>query len=284
MNTLPRFEGSNLRIMSSNLLFDDTAPSREDKILENISYYQPDIIGFQEVNRFYHDSFVPKLQKLGYALTLAWPDPEHRRESELRSLSVKYPKVNYFPIAYRTDRFEEVESSFVMYTSTFTYTKGMTAAVLRDRQSGDLVAHINTHAALILASYKLEGMSDRVDGAKWRADNARQMLAEKKSITGRYGNIPVFFTGDFNGGENEEYYKVITDGGMVNTKYAASERASLGQFTFHPVIGQLPDNTRSPIDHIFVTRGVKVWVHSIETRQEVLDASDHCMVYADVTV
>ena len=64
MNMLPRFEGSNLRIMSSNLLFDDTAPSREDKILENISYYQPDIIGFQEVNKFYHESFVPKLKKL----------------------------------------------------------------------------------------------------------------------------------------------------------------------------------------------------------------------------
>lgn len=284
MNFLPKYEKANLRVMSANLLFDATAPDREGKILENIAYYRPDSIGFQEINKFYHQSFIPKLEATGYKFVSAAPDPEHRRESELRSLSAKYPTNNYFPIAYRADRFEEVESAFVMYTSTYTYTKGMTAAVLRERESGKLIGHINTHAALILGSYKLEGMSDRVDGAVWRADNARQMLEEKKAINEKYGDIPFFFTGDFNGGEEEEYYRTITSGGMLNSKYAAKVCASIGQFTFHPVIGTLPDNSRSPIDHIFVSPDVTVWVHSIETRQEVLDASDHCMIYADVSI
>ena len=47
MNYLPKYEKANLRIMSANLLFDATAPDREGKILENIAYYRPDIIGFQ---------------------------------------------------------------------------------------------------------------------------------------------------------------------------------------------------------------------------------------------
>ena len=284
MQHLPKFEKADLRVMTANLLFDATAPERESKILENLAYYQPDIIGFQEINRFYRDSFIPKFEAMGYKFVTAQPDPEHRRESELRSLSKKYPTLNYFPIAYRADRFEEVESLFLMYTSTYTQTKGMTAAVLRDKTSGRLIGHINTHAALILRSYGLDGMSDRVDGAVWRADNARQMLEEQRAINEKYGDIPFFFTGDFNGGEEEEFYRVITESGMRNSKYAAKVGASLGQFTYHAVIGALPDNKRTPIDHIFVSTGVDVWVHSIETRREVLEASDHCMVYADVSI
>ena len=94
----------------------------------------------------------------------------------------------------------------------------------------------------------------------------------------------MFFTGDFNGGEKEKYYSIITSGGMLDAKYIAKVSASVGLFSFHPVIGALPDDSRSPIDHIFVTPNVTVWVHSIERRQEVLDASDHCMVYVDATI
>ena len=284
MEHLPKYEKANLRVMTSNLLFDKTAPDRESKILENLAYYQPDIIVFQEINKFYHNSFIPKFEAMGYKFVSAQPDPEKRRESELRSLSKKYTPHNYFPIAYRADRFEEVESWFLMYTSTYTHTKGMTVAVLREKESGKLLGHINTHAALILQSYGLEGMSDRVDGAVWRADNARQMLEEKHAVNEKYGDIPFFFTGDFNGGEEEEFYRLITENGMKNSKYCAKVRASLGQYTFHPVIGELPDNSRTPIDHIFVSPEVEVWVHSIETRREVLEASDHCMVYADVSI
>lgn len=284
MERSQKYEKANLRIMTANLLFDATAPEREGKILENLAYYRPDIVGFQEINAFYHESFRPKLEAIGYRFVTAQPDPDKRRESELASLSAKYPKQNYYPIAYLADRFEEVESYMLMYTSTFTYTKGLTAAILRDKTTGALLGHINTHAAILLSSYKLEGMTDAVDGAKWRADNARQMLAEQAVLIEKYGDIPFFFTGDFNAGEEEELYSIITSSGMKNAKYAATVSASMGQFSFHPIIGHLPDNRRSPIDHIFVSPQVNVWVHSIETRQEVLDASDHCMVYADVSI
>lgn len=284
MNTLPKCEKANIRVMSSNILFDKTAPEREGKLLENYMYYQPDLIGFQEVNRFFHDNLMVHLRENGYDTVKAWPDPEKRTQSELDSLSEKYAEVNFFTIAYKTDRFEEVESVFRMYKSTWTRTKGYTLAVFRDKLTGKLVAHLNTHAAILLTSYKLEGMIDSVDGAVWRADNALEMLEAKKYVNEKYGDIPMFFTGDFNGGEKEKYYSIITSGGMLDAKYIAKVSASVGLFSFHPVIGALPDDSRSPIDHIFVTPNVTVWVHSIERRQEVLDASDHCMVYVDATI
>lgn len=284
MCILKKYENANFRIMTSNLLFDSTAPDRIDKIIDNFAYYRPELIGLQEVNKFYNDNLPKKLSKLGYKLTSAWPDPNNKRESELASLAKKYPSVNYHPIAYLSERLEEIKSCYMLYTSAWTYTKGFTSAVFRDKSTGRLLAHINTHAALLLASYNLDGEKDSILGAKWRIDNARQLLEERDAIHAEFGDIPVFFTGDFNGGENEQYYADIISGGMLNAKYTATVSASLGQFTFHPVIGKLPDDKRSPIDHIFVSPNVPVWVHSIERRQEVLDASDHCMVYADISI
>ena len=283
MNVLPINEKANFRIMSANMLFDATAEERAPLLAQNFLYYLPDIIGCQEVNKLLHEKLITSLAELGYTATKAWPDPENLRDSEKESLCKKYPVVNYHPILYRAELYEEVESVFTMYKSTWTYTKGFTSAVLKRKSDGKLLACVNTHAALVLKSYGLE-QSDAELGSQWRVDNIREMLAEKDRIIATYGNIPVFFTGDFNGSEEEPYYSAILDGGMVNTKYAATESATHGICTFHGRPGAMPPTTRSPIDHVFVTPGTNVAVHSIELRQEALDATDHCLVYADVTI
>lgn len=274
---------ANFRIMSANLLFDESAEARSPIIFDNIMYYRPDIVGFQEVNRVLYANVIEKLAQNGYAITSAQPDPDNMRDSEKASLNKKYPSYNFFPIAYRTDLYQEVESEFVMYKSTWTHTKGFTAAVFRSLQTQKLFACINTHAALVLKNYGLD-RKDADLGAEWRADNAAELLAEKDRIIATYGNIPVFFTGDFNGDENEKYYADILAGGMKNVKYTATESATLNLGSFHLKPGAMPSDQRPPIDHIFVTDGVPVAVHSIETRQSALDASDHCFVYADVTI
>lgn len=283
MSILPINEKADFRIMSANMLFDATAEERAPLLLENFLYYLPDIIGCQEVNKLLHDKLIPALADKGYVTTRAWPNPENMRDSEKESLCKKYPAVNYFPILYRAALYEEIESTFTMYKSTWTYTKGFTSAVFKRKSDGKLFACVNTHAALVLKSYGLE-QSDAQLGTQWRADNVREMIAEKDRIIAAYGNIPVFFTGDFNGGEEEAYYSAVLDGGMVNTKYVATESASHNICSFHNRPGDMPSTTRSPIDHVFVTPGTNVAVHSIELRQEALDATDHCLVYADVTI
>ncbi len=279
--SLPVNPKANFRVMSANLLFDATAEERSPLIVENMMYYLPDVIGFQEVNKVLHANVIDKLTEKGYAIASAQPDPDNMRESEKNSLSKRYPTFNLVPIAYRADLYEEVESVFAMYRSTWTYTKGFTAAVFKAKKTGKLFAMINTHAALVISSYGLDRTNSDL-GAEWRIDNVAELLAEKDRIIATYGNIPVFLTGDFNGGENEQYYADILAGGMVNSRYVATESATLGICTFHSRPGEMPSSDKSAIDHVFVSEGTPVVVHSIETRQEALDATDHCFVYADI--
>lgn len=281
--SLPIHPKANFRVMSANLLFDATAEERSPLIVENMMYYLPDVIGFQEVNKVLQENVLDKLTEKGYALTSAQPNPDNMRESEKNSLSKKYPSRNLVPIAYKAELYEEVESVFVMYRSTWTYTKGFTAAVFKVKQNGKLFAMINTHAALVISTYGLDRTNADL-GAEWRIDNVAEILAEKNRVITEYGNIPVFVTGDFNGGENEQYYSDMLAGGMSNSRYVATESATLGICTFHGRPGAMPTSDKSAIDHVFVSEGTPVAVHSIETRQEALDATDHCFVYADITL
>ena len=281
MNVLPLEQNANFRIITSNVLFTKDDYTRPMLLLDNYLYYKPDVIGLQEMNKLFYNTLVPGLEKNGYKIVTAQPDPDKRRESELRSLSKQYTPINHFTIAYNADRFEEVESYFLMYTSTWTHTKGLTAAVLREKATGRLIGHINTHAALVLTTYG-NGLRNDVEGKMWREDNARQILEECAALKAKYGDITFFVTGDFNCNESEPMMDRLLSGGFVNTKYAATVRASMDQYSWHPV-GEMPDpQIKNPIDHILVTPDVEVLVHSIETRQEVLDASDHCIVYADI--
>lgn len=278
--------GAELRIMTSNCLFDSTVPDRVGLLAENYRYYAPELLGLQEVNDKVHELLIPEVKKLGYEAVNAWPDPERRTEEEMTSLSPKYPKVNYHPILYRPDVLEEVEAGFFMYHRTYTYTKGLTWAVFRRRSDGKLLAHINTHCALVIRIYNL----DRTDadlGNEWRLDNARQMLELCDSIRAKHGAIPVFLTGDFNCTEASPCYAKLIDAGLANSKYVSEGDSTHGISSFHPKVGTMPksgDDTL-PIDHVLLTPDTaRVLRHSIETRPEVLNASDHCMVFADVAL
>lgn len=269
--------------MSTNVLFDKTAAERAPKLYDNYLYYHPDLIGFQEVNPILHEKLIePLINQAGYAKVRAWPDPQNKQDFEINSLSKRYPEVNFFPILYRSDRFDEVESGFYMYRSTFTHTKGVTWAVLRERSSNYLLAHINTHAAVMLSIYEIENKTPQM-AEDWRIDNCVQILDTIEAIRSKFGDIPVFVTGDFNSNENSQSYERYIEAGLLNSKYTAEVSASRNVGTFHPVGAMPPEgNDMAPIDHIFVTPGnIRVLIHSIETRPEVLWASDHCILFTD---
>ena len=48
-----------IRIMSTNTLFDKTAADRTPLLYENYMHYSPDIIGFQEINKVFHENLSP---------------------------------------------------------------------------------------------------------------------------------------------------------------------------------------------------------------------------------
>jgi endonuclease/exonuclease/phosphatase family metal-dependent hydrolase len=262
----PRIEGADVRIMSSNILFDKTLDGRLHLIADYYRASDADVIGMQEVNRVGTTLF----ETLGDIYT-----PVARRHAE--------DKHCFTPILYRHDRFEMIESGSELYRSRGTDTKSMAWVVLADKKDGGKLAVINSHGSLILKSYNLEA-TNAVEGEQWRVDNVCQMLEKKDELREKYGaELPVFVTGDFNaypGSDSiEAMKKVLPDSADV-----ATVSATTGVNSFHRVPGQpCPEGT--PIDFVFVTAdAIRVLVHSIPTDETSLAISDHCPVYVDAKI
>lgn len=260
---ISRTSDADVRVMSSNILFDKTLPDRLPLIADYYRASDADLIGMQEVNR------------VGTALFDTLSDiytPATSRHAE--------DKHCYTPILYRHDRFELLEGGSQLYRSRGTDTKSMAWAVLLDKRSGKKLALINSHGSLILKSYNLEA-TNAVEGEMWRVDNVCQMLEKKDELREKYGaELPVFITGDFNAHPESESIrnmkKVLPDSADV-----AALSSTAGINSFHGVPGRhCPEGT--PIDFIFVTDdAVKVLVHYIPDDETSIAISDHSPVCVD---
>ena len=259
----PRIAGADVRVMSSNILFDKTLSDRLNLIADYYRASDADLIGMQEVNRV-GTALFDTLRDLYTPVALRHAEDKHC----------------FTPILYRHDRFDLIEGGSELYRSRGTDTKSMAWAVVADKQSGKKLAVINSHGSLILKSYNLEA-TDAVEGEMWRVDNVCQMLEKKDELRAKYGEkLPVFITGDFNTYAHRESIqnmkKVLPDSAEIATVSATTDVNS-----FHRVPGQpCPEGT--PIDYIFVTDdAVKVLVHCIPTDEAALAISDHCPVCVD---
>ena len=260
---ISRTPDAEVRIMSSNILFDKTLPDRLSLIADYYRASDADLIGMQEVNRV-GTALFETLGDIYAPVCLRHPNDKHC----------------FTPILYRHDRFELIEGGSQLYRSRGTDTKSMAWAVLLDKRSGKKLALINSHGSLILKSYNLEA-TNAVEGEMWRVDNVCQMLEKKDELREKYGAaLPVFVTGDFNAHPESESIvnmkKVLPDSADV-----ATVSATTGINSFHGVPGR-PCAEGTPIDFVFVTDdAVKVLVHCIPTDETAIAISDHCPVYVD---
>ena len=261
-----RTPDADVRVMSSNILFDKTLEERLAMIADYYRASDADLIGMQEVNRV-GTALFDTLSDIYTPAVLRHPNEKHC----------------YTPILYRHDRFELIEGGSELYRSRGTDTKSMAWAVLLDKKNGKKVALINSHGSLILKSYNLEA-TDAVEGEMWRVDNVVQMLEKKDELREKYGSeLPVFVTGDFNSHPHRESIqnmkKVLPDSAEV-----ATLSATTGINSFHGVPGR-PCAEGTPIDFVFVTDDViQVLVHCIADDETALAISDHCPVYVDAKI
>lgn len=252
-----------VRIMSSNILFDKTLSERLPLIEAYYRASDADLIGMQEVNRLGTQLF----ESLGdiYA-------PTALRHAE--------DKHCFTPILYRRDRFELIESGSELHRSRGTDTKSMAWAVLRDRRSGKLLALINSHGSLILKSYNLNA-TNAVEGEAWRVDNVCRMLEKKDELRAKHGAaLPVFVTGDFNAHPSADSILKMKQA-LPDSADIASLSATVGIDSFHRAPCN-PCAAGTPIDFIFVTDdSVSVLTHCIPEDEASIAISDHCPVYVD---
>ena len=259
----PRIAGADVRVMSSNILFDKTLESRLSLIADDYRASDADLIGMQEVNRV-GTALFETLGDIYAPVALRHPEDKHC----------------FTPIIYRHDRFELLEGGSQLYRSRGTDTKSMAWAVLSDKRNGKKLALINSHGSLILKTYNLDA-TNAVEGEMWRVDNVCQMLEKKDELREKYGaDLPVFVTGDFNAHPESDSIqnmkKVLPDSADI-----ATVSATTGINSFHGVPAR-PCAEGTPIDFIFVTDdAVKVLVHCIPDDEVSIAISDHCPVIVD---
>lgn len=257
-----RAPGTDVRIMSSNILFDKSLPDRLPLIADYYRACAADVIGMQEVNRVGTGLFA-MLEGLYVTPHLTHADGKHC----------------YTPILYRADKFDLLESGSALYDMRGTDTKSMAWVVLADKATGKKLAVINSHGSLILASYKLEAI-DAVEGEQWRVDNVRQMLEKKDELRVKYGPLPVFITGDFNTHPGRPSLLAM-EKQLPDSASVATISHTDGFNSYHKAPNQACEDG-SPIDFIFVTDDVvEVLTHNVPNDEPALAISDHCPVYVD---
>lgn len=265
-------DGATMRIMTHNVLGSDIK-NRASIIVEAYLTFFPDIIGLQECNAAGHTNVVDKLAEYYGCATGNIPGTSSKC---------------YTPILYLKSKYKVVESGnrFFEKRYTKTNTKTMAWAVFEELETGKQFIVINSHFAIISASYNLDPMTNAVEGAQWREDNVREVLAKADELKAKYGaDTPLMVMGDLNSNKTAKSIQML-ESRLVNAIDAATVSKTTGTGTSH-AIGVAPPSGKLPIDHIlFDASTVNVYMHRIPSSvdyKNILSVSDHTPVLADIS-
>ena len=233
--------------------------NRLPRVVEMIARHGADSVGVQEADKWWTDNIEEALPQ--YARVGAYRDDG---ESLGESCSVFYLK----------DKYDLVESgTFWLSETPDVPSKGwdggcsrvVTYAILKDKATGFVYAHFNTHF-------------DNV-GEQAKAESVPLLATRIAQIA---PDIPVVLTGDFNSREGSEIYANLTACGLNDTKYLAEEADDCATYAdFNPFVF----NTK-PIDYVFVN-GYVSSVKSSYVDSEMIDMvypSDHFPIIVDITL
>lgn len=252
-------DGANLRVMSYNVLVDNDESlggwswgqplgNRGDKASACINYYQPDVIGFQECNYKWHVSLKDNLKD--YAFVNA-DVPEEQPLEKAESLGKKDWMCT--TMMYNTKTLKLIENELIGYTVNYWDSiqrmRYASMAVFEIKASGERFTFFSTH---------LDAEQDE-KGQRMRMTQSDELAAIIKEYKSTYGH-PVIGTGDFNSKfADEPIQNIVSKAGMTSQP-----------------------NNRSGIDYILFSAGVVGKSFTIVKDNDVLGASDHAPVFADL--
>ncbi len=274
-----RAEGSNLRIMSFNILASDwnnkpQVKDREDELRDVIYRYKPDVIGMQEVNKEWYDTL--KNDFSSYKII---------NENNIEILG----EVNYSTIAYNSDTVELIKYSQKHYAVRDSDNcRNITWALFEQKDSGKRFIVTSTHWDLKPELRENEAME----------------LGGYVRILEEYYKVPVFSCGDYNARENtKEYQNFIKCSNFKSAKYSAEKRGLVsvtghlgdgsgkaedfnsGYWALGPVSYRKDKvNSILTIDHIFASSSANILFYDTVVDAAALRASDHCPIYIDAKI
>lgn len=263
--------GINIRLYSHNI-WNQISFNRNELIKKLIYKYDADICNFQEC---------------GPATCRHGENAIHKIISErYAEACIKFSEVNFTPVFYKSERFEEIDSGYVLFEGkNDADSKSITWVVLHDKVSKKKSAVASTHFWWEFASPE-----DDIQ----RIENARCVKKVCDQITKKY-DLPVIVSGDFNCGMNSDQgldgYNEMIKLGFIDLRYNAESTTDC--FTHHdyPVLnsknifekGNMPVRT---LDHAFAFNAdrIKFRKFDVLTEQDALDSSDHCPLLIDYDI
>lgn len=262
------------RVMTFNLRYDNPGdgpnawPHRKDMAASMIRFHRADLVGVQEALRRQLDDLQERLP------AYAWVGVGRTDGKEAGE---------YSAILYRKDRFELLEDDtfWLSLTPEVPGSKAWDAALerivtwakFRDRQTGTVFFHFNTHFDHI--------------GDTARAESAKLILHRIDSLA---GTAPVVLTGDFNATDDAAPYRILTgverDGvsaPALRDAMHVSEHGHHGPTSTWNAFQAVEPGQR--IDYVFVGDGVRVLQHGalIDTWDGRFP-SDHLPVLAEIVI
>ena len=233
--------------------------SRKDAICTLINKYSPDSLGVQEAD-------INWVGRLTAALT------DYANVGTYRDDGISEGESNN--IFYKKDKYDLVDSGDFWLSETpdvpskdwdSACYRICTYAVLKDKETGFVYAHFNTH---------FDHVSDVA-----QAESVALVSAKIAEIA---PDIPVVLTGDFNFNETVEHYENILSCGLQNTKYLAEDYDLGATYNGYKFIRF----SINPIDHVFVNGYVKSVKSSTidKSRFNGIYPSDHFPVIVEMTM
>ncbi len=254
----PKAENT-VRVMSFNVLCagegEHAMQNRLGIVTQTIAEYYPDSIGLQEATPAWMLCLSNQLPEYDYVGVGRFDGHILGEFSAIFYLKEKYKVVNSgtFWISETPDVPSKGWDASINRVCTW--------AVLENKATGEQYAHINTHL-----DYR--GVLPRQKGI--------EMILEKAA---ELNNIPVVATGDFNLDEGSDYYKQLTAGVLLDTKFLAPD--TMQNATYHHYT--LPTDPKNVIDFVLANDKVTPLVYRVVTAG--IDdkfVSDHYPVYSDM--
>ncbi len=263
IENVPEKGDEELRIISFNVRCKDdlygSVKGRSQLIVAALRQYKPDSFGVQEATQQWLDIFEKELGDEYGCVAQMRDDAEDSEAS-----AVYYLKEKFELIDSGTMWLSETPEIFGSKLPLSGCTRVATWATLKEKASGKIYTHINTHLDHILEQV-------RVEQVKILKVKIEELKAQ---------GYPVVCTGDFNTYEDDEAYcEMVTC--LSDSKHLAAE-SDEGK-TFHNY-GKEFFKTK-PIDFVFVSDGVTVNRYKIiDEKIDRMYLSDHYGVCADLTL
>lgn len=203
INAMVELSGDALKVMSYNIYTNNPNRIRCMQVASNIANFDPDVFGVQELNTIW----IKLLERYSDIFD------EYEMVGKPRMNEKDTSNGNeYSAIFYKKDKFDLIEESTKWLSDTpeeiskldgSEYYRIMTYAVFERKSDGKRFMHVNTHL----------GTEKDV-----RFKQLNIMLEIVGGLLEKHGDIPVYFTGDYNMRESEEAYSVILNRGYGDTR------------------------------------------------------------------